>query len=108
MDINRTDRCKVYYRRKEDYLQINSCIFFIIQLFLVFAMFFMIFISIFLNIKKYSDNKFRFIKKNKFCCFYYFKMLFIIFYSIIILLTLTPFIVIFHPFFPYILAVSDY
>ena len=108
MDINRTDRCKVYYRRKEDYLQINSCFFFLIQLFLVFAMFFMIFISIFLNIKKFSDNKLRFIKKNKFCCFYYFKTLFIIFYSIVILAVLTPFIVIFHPFFPYILAVSDY
>ena len=108
MDINRTDRCKIFYRRKEDYFQINNCIFFLIQLFLVFAMFFMIFISIFLNIKKFSDNKFRFIKKNRFCCFYYFKMLFIIFYSIVILMILTPFIVIFHPFFPYILAVSDY
>ena len=107
-DINSNAHCKVYYRRKDDYTQINPFIFFLLQSFLVFAIFVMIYISIFLNTKLFFQNIFRIYRNKNNYCLYYFKMFFAIFVSFIVLLVIFPFIFIFYPYFPYILATCDY
>ena len=110
MDRNKRDHCKVFLRRDEGSNPINKFHFLLIQLLLVFVMFFMIFISIFLNLikmfKKMCCISNKYISNN--CCLYSFKMIFIIFFTIIILLILFPFIIIWYPFFPLILSLSDY
>ena len=107
-DINNAMHCKVYYRRKDDYTQIKPFIFFLLQLSLVFAIFFMIYISIFLNIKLFLQNKFRIYRNKTSCFFYYFNIFFIVIISITILLIVFPFIFIFYPYFPLILSSTDY
>ncbi len=108
MNVNSSNRCKVYYRKTEYYSEMNKFLFFLIQLFLVFSMFFMLFISIFLNIQLFFKNYFRVKKKNINYFFYTFYMMFIIILSTIILLIVSPFIIIWFPFFPSILSLSDY
>ena len=110
MDANSSKRCKVYFRRNEDYNNINKCLFFLIQLFLVFAIYIMIFISVFLNIKKFFQNIIRISKKGNFLirCLYIFNLIFAIILSIILLCICSPFIIIWFPFFPFILALSDF
>ena len=110
MNINSTDRCKVYYRKNEYFNEMNKFINFLIQLFLVFAMFFMIFISIFLNLKEFFKNICSISKKDikKNCLLYIIEMSFVIILSCILLLICTPFIIVWFPFFPSILSLSDY
>ena len=110
MDVNNNNRCKVYFRRNDDNIGINKFYFFAIQLFLVFAIYCMIFISIFLNSKLFLKNILCISKKNNrynFFC-YYFKMFFVIILSTIMLLLTFPFIIVWFPFFPSLLSMSDY
>ena len=110
MDINNQNRCKVYFRRNDDNIGINKFYFFLIQLFLVFAIYFMIFISIFLNSKEFLKSILCISNKKKRYNFfiYYFKMFFVIIFSTIILLITFPFIIVWFPFFPSLLSMSDY
>ena len=95
-DINDINRCKVLYRYKDPNTMKNPLYFlYLMQLFFVFAIFFMIFISVFLNTKKFFENIFRIAKKDNNHCTYYIKMSFIIIFSSIILLIIFPLVFIF-------------
>ena len=110
LNRNSNNRCKVFYRRNDENVEINKCIFFLLQIFLVFAMYCMIFISIFLNLKEFFKYIFGIRKKNNnyICLIYYFKMFFVIIFSTFFLILCIPFIIIWYSFFPYILALFDY
>ena len=110
MNINNTNHCKVYYRKNDYFNEVNKFINFLIQLFLVFAMFFMIFISIFLNLKEFFKNICAISKKDikNNSLLYTIEIFFIIILSSILLLICTPFIIVWFPFFPSILSLSDY
>ena len=110
IDANSSNRCKVYFRKNLNYENINKSLFFLIQIFLVFAIYIMIFISIFLNLKHFFQNIIRISKNGNFInrCLYSFKLIFSIIFSIIIFLLCFPFIIIWFPYFPSILALSDF
>lgn len=109
-DINEFNHCKVLYRIKDNnkFQAYPLYFLYLMQLFFVFAIFFMIFISVFLNTKKIFENMFGISKKDKIYCSYYIKMISIIIFSTIILLIIFPFVFIFYPFFPSILALTDF
>ena len=107
LDIKLEEHCKVYYRREADYSNDRNCfIKYLLQLFFVFAMFYLSFIGIFFTVLKIFKVLFFFNGERNIG--YYTKMVFIIFLSLVCSIICYPVIFIFHPFFPYIVSLFDY
>ena len=104
MDISSADHCKVYYRfEDEPNKDLKLCYNFFIQLFFVFASYFLCFAGIFYFIRSLFFYIFC-IRKNHNILLYILSYLF----TIIIFSIFIPLIVPFYPFFPYIMGVFDY
>ena len=104
MDINTVNHCKVYYRFEEDENKKNKLFLnFLIQIFFVFASFYLCFAGAFLLIKKFFLFLFR-VKINESIILY----MLAYFFTIIFFIISIPFIEIFYPFFPNIMALTDY
>ena len=104
LDLNSPCHCKVFYRYNNDNTEQKSKLFlkFLLELFFVFANFFISLIGTFLLIRRMFFFCFK-MKKNKNC----FKYIFLYLFTIICFLIVFPFIYIFFPVFPSILAFFD-
>ena len=105
-DMNSINYCRIFYRN-DDFINIKKkkIIEFLIQLFLVFAIFFITILSCFIKPKNFFTNFFG-IKYNR--KYKYIKMFFIYLFSFIIFIISLPFLIFLYPWFPSILAFSDY
>ena len=108
-DMNSQNYCRIYYRGDELYPRTMAKILkFLIQLFLVFAIFCLTIISLW----KVPKNIFKdlFFKKNKkYNCFLFcIKIFSVYFFTFIIFIICLPFNILLFPWFPSILALSDY
>ena len=100
LDLNSPSHCKVFYRYNENDVPKPKLILkFLMELFFVFANFFISLIGTFLLIRRMFFICFK-MKKNKSC----FKYIFLYLFTIICFLIVFPFIYIFFPVFPSILA----
>jgi hypothetical protein len=108
-DMNSPNYCRIYYR-EEEFNGKTMAIFlkFLLQLFFVFAIFFLIIISLWkVPKKKLTDLFFKGNKKhNRFL--FYIKIIFIYFFTFIIFIICLPFNIILFPWFPSFLAFFDY
>ena len=103
LDLNSPSHCKVFYRYNENDVPKPKLILnFLLELFFVFANFFISLIGTFLLIRSMFFICFK-MKKNKSC----FKYIFLYLFTIICFLIVFPFIYIFFPVFPSILAFFD-
>ena len=104
MDINSAEHCKVYYRFEDDGIRdLKLCYNFFMQLFFVFASYYLCFAGVFYFIRSIFFNIFC-IRKNHNIFLYILSYLF----TAILFVIFIPLIVPFYPFFPYIMAVFDY
>ena len=104
MNVNSENYCKVYHRYDE-YISKNSNVFFnfFIQLLFIVASYYMCFGSTFIYIRNIFLSLFRANNNgNVFLCILAYL------FTIIIFIIVFPFIEIFYPFFPNIMALSDY
>ena len=103
LDLNRPNHCKVVYRYSENNEQKTKIFLrFLLELFFVFANFFIILIGIFLLIRRKFFICFK-MKKNKNC----FKYIFLYLFTFICILIVFPFIYILFPVFPSLLTFFD-
>ena len=106
MDIMTENHCKIY-NRKDEYYSDNGSILcnFWIQLFFVFAIYYLMFAGIYFIISRFIESHIKFNNNILLkCCF----SLFIFLISFTILLIICPFLIIIHPFFPAFLSSTDY
>ena len=110
MDIMHENHCKVYYRKDDDaynFENSSKIIKFLTQLIFVLAMYYLLFAGIYYNVFKFLKYLFKFNDYKN--CFLKFVMnylsKFICFFCIIIC---SPFIILIYPFFPAIIAFTDY
>ena len=104
LDLNNPTHCKVYYRYNDNPKQNNSfCNKYLLELFFVLATFYLSFVGAFLLIKGFFYKFFN-MKDNKNCIKYTFLYLF----TFICFLVTIPFIFIFFPVFPSLLALFDF
>jgi len=104
MEISSPSHCKVYYRYdRKDLNNSGFCLKLFLQIFFVFACYFLCFASTFVRIR----NTFYFIFRAKAtgnALFYLFAYFFTIFFFIITI----PFFIVFYPYFPCIMSSTDY
>ena len=106
MDINTEGHCKVYYRLEDEGLtKNNKCLDLLLQYFFVFASFYFMFAGSFLYIRQFFRMIFCTNHDLKFANII--KLVFVYIFTIIIFIVTIPVIVLFYPYFPYILAFSD-
>ena len=103
MDIHNVEHCKVYYRLEGDLDKRNILIIFLLQLFFVFACFYLTLIASFYYfrgkfLKIFNTN----INGNYFLIFIAYFLAFIIFVITV------PFVILLYPYFPSIIALFDY
>ena len=104
IDMNYNEHCKVYYRLEEDDKnKKNKCLNILMQYFFVFAIFYLLFAGSFYNIKAQLIHIFK-VNNNSNIIRYCFVYLFTIIFFVITV----PFIFLMFPYFPSILALSDY
>ena len=104
MDSSFMNHCKVYYRLDDDEKKdLKVGYFLLLQLFFVFASYYLCFAGTFLLLRNLFFYLFD-IKKKRYIILYSLSY----FFSIIILIIIIPFIVLFYPYFPSILALWDY
>ena len=103
MDINTVDHCKVYYRFEDDENKDNLFYGLLLQIFFVFASFYICFAGSFLVFRKLFFYIFRAKSTGNI-------ILYIIayFFALIFFLISIPFLVVLYPFFPSIMMVTDY
>ena len=110
-DMNSKNYCRIYYRDSEfdrSQTKINR---YFIQLFLVFAIFFLSIISLWKVPKKIFTNfffKLNDINNNNNCFLFYLKFIFIYVFTLIIFIICLPINIIMYPWFPSFLALFDY
>ena len=109
--INYPDHCKVYYRKKKEERMKSNCLFnYLIQLIYVIAMFYIVFAFCYLRIYTFF-KKFLKINENENNVFliilFRIKDIFNILISIIFFVMIFPFVFIWTPFFPVIIALID-
>ena len=108
LDMNSNNYCRIYYRGDELYTHsLGKIINFLIQLFLVFAMFFISIISLWKLPKRFFTDLFFKANNNNFF-FFLIKIIFIYFFSFIIFVICLPINIIMFPWFPSFLALFDY
>ena len=104
IDSSYVNHCKVYYRfDEEEKKKLNICYNFSLQLFFVVACYYLCFAGTFLILREKFFNLFD-IKSKKYIFLYLLAYLF----TIILFIIIIPFIAIFYPYFPSILAIWDY
>ena len=104
IDSNSMNHCKIYYRfDDEGKKDLNCCYNYFLQLFLVLACYYLCFVGTFLIFRDFFFNLFD-IKRKDNIILYLLAYLFSIFLFIIAI----PFIVLFYPYFPSIMAFCDY
>ena len=103
-DSTSNTHCKIYYRFDDDGKKSPNILYiFLLQLFFVFASYYLCFAGIFLLVKKKFFCIFQAdVKKNIIL------YIFAYFFTIICFVIFIPFIVIIYPYFPSIMALSDY
>ena len=105
MDINYFDHCKVRLRYDdEEKNKTNNFLNYLLQLFFVFATYYLFFVGTFLIIRNYLLYLFGISLKGR----NIFIVILIYLLTILCLLIITPFIIFFYPYFPSILALTDY
>ena len=109
--INYPDHCKVYFRKGyANYMQNNFCYKYLIQLIYIVAMFYITFAFCFLLVFKSLKNIINIRKNevNKLLCFINGIKYFVCYsLSIIVFLIIFPFLFVWTPFFPSIIALTD-
>ena len=103
MDSSFINHCKVYYRLDDEKKDLKLSYFYFLQLFFVFATYYLCFVGAFLLLRNLFFYLFD-IKKKRYIFFYSLSY----FFSIIIFIIIIPFIVLFYPYFPSILALLDF
>ena len=103
MDINTVNHCKVYYRYEDDENRGNKFYYILLQIFFVLASFYICFAGSFLMFRKLFFFIFR-AKSTGNIILYIFAYIF----TLIFFLISIPFLVVFYPFFPFIIMVTDY
>ena len=103
MDINTTNHCKVYYRYEDDEIKSNKFYDLLLQIFFVLASFYICFAGSFLMFRKLFFFIFR-AKSTGNIILYILAYIFILIFFLISI----PFLVVFYPFFPSIMMVTDY
>ena len=103
IDIKDNQHCKVYYRIEENEKKILIILLFLRQLFMVFASFFLVFPGSFFYYKQLFFQLLN-VKQNK----YFFKYIIGYFSAIICFVISFPFIFLLFPYFPSIMALSDF
>ena len=108
-DMNSKYYCRIYYRDPEfdrSQTKINK---YLIQLFLVFAIFFLSIISLWkVPVKIFTNCFFKLNDNNNNCFLFYLKYIFIYIFTLIIFIICLPFNIIMYPWFPSFLALFDY
>ena len=110
-DMNSKNYCRIYYRDSEfdrSQTKINR---YFIQLFLVFAIFFLSIISLWKVPKKIFTNfffKLNDINNNNNCFLFYLKLIFIYVFTLIIFIICLPINIVMYPWFPSFLALFEY
>ena len=106
MDINTEKHCTVYYRLEdEDFNKKNKCLELLLQYFFVFACFYFMFVGSFLNISRFFKRIFNTNRESNFTNVI--KLVFVYIFTVVIFIVIIPVIILFYPYFPYILAFSD-
>ena len=109
--INNPNHCKVYYRKKEEEtIKNNYCFNYVIQIIYTIAMFYITFAYTYLIIYRFFNAIFKINKKwNNIFLIIIIRIKYIIFVliSFIIFMILFPFLFIWTPFFPIIIALID-
>ena len=103
IDINNPERCKVYLRDIYYGIKQNNFYTFLIQLFLVLAMYYFTFAGTFILLR----NKFLYLfNTNQYLisC----KLIIVYIFTIVIFIVLIPFIFVLYPYFPSISTIFDY
>ena len=103
IDIKDNEHCKVYYRIGKNEKKILIILIFLRQLFMVFASFFLVFPGSFFYFKQLFFQLLN-VKQNK----YFFKYIIGYFSAIICFVISCPFIFLLFPYFPSIMALSDF
>ena len=105
MDTTYPDHCKIFYRADDDdfFPDSKKCQKIFLQIFFIFASYYLCFAGSFLFIRNIFFSFFR-IKYNNNIFLSIFAYLFTIIFFIIVI----PFIFFFYPYFPMIMALSDY
>ena len=108
-DMNSKYYCRIYYRDSEidrSQTKINK---YLIQLFLVFAIFFLSIISLWkVPVKIFTNCFFKLNDNNNNCFLFYLKYIFIYIFTLIIFIICLPINIIMYPWFPSFLALFDY
>ena len=108
-DMNSKYYCRIYYRDPEidrSQTKINK---YLIQLFLVFAIFFLSIISLWkVPVKIFANCFFKLNDNNNNCFLFYLKYIFIYIFTLIIFIICLPINIIMYPWFPSFLALFDY
>ena len=108
-DLNSKNYCRIYYRGDESYVHsFGKIIKFLIQLFLVFAIFFLSIISQWKLPKHIFTNLFFRSNNVNNCFLFYIKMIMIHLFTFIIFMICLPINIIMFPWFPSFLALIDY
>ncbi len=102
MDTSNKDHCKVYYRIYEEKKNISLLYLLFLQLFFVFASFYLCSVATFLFFRKIFFSLFRINNKSN-IIFY----IFAYFFAIILFLITLPFILLLYPYFPTLMALTD-
>ena len=110
LDMNSKNYCRIYYRDSElDERSTSKIIKFLIQLFLVFAIFFLSIISLWKVPKDFFTNCFFKLNENNNNCFLFcVKIIFIYFFTFVIFMICLPINILMFPWFPSFLALFDY
>ena len=108
LDIKAEGYCKVYFRRDDEFVNNNNCIYnFFMQLLFVVVMYFFTYSGTYLFFYNMFKEKFQLNNKNK-NIKYWIKKFIIIIISFLFLIISFPFIIVCFPFFPAIIAICDY
>ena len=102
MDSSYIDHCKIYYRVDEETKNCNCILIYLLQIIFILACFYLCIAATFIFIKKLFFFLFQTDKRNI--------LLYILVYFFIIILffIILPFILILFPYFPLIMALTDY
>ena len=104
IDSTNMNHCKIYYRSEdEERKDLNCCYNYLLQLFFVLACYYLCFAGTLLIFRDFFFNLFD-VKRKKYIIIYLLAYLF----TLILFIIAIPFVVIFYPYFPSIMAFCDY
>ena len=103
LDLNDNNHCKVYYRKKKNFISSNIFFNFFFQMLYTVGMFLIFIFFCFFLINKFFLIIFGVHEKKE----NYLRFIFSLIFSILIYLIIIPFLIILIPFFPNIIALTD-